>query len=290
MGITFKAPCVETVKLENLWFQLSNVACNIKCRHCFLDCHHDTKKKNFLSVEKIVEALKTDLKDLKMIYLTGGEPFFHSKINDILKLCLKKADVTVCTNGTLLNDKKFKILKALVNDSKHKLYFKFSLDHFTEGRNDEYRAHGVFKKVVNALKLAQNYDMKSAISCVNLKRESEDILNEGFINLFNKHKLNMSINDVKIVPMLKIGSYAKYHSFGAKEENVTFEDFNKIDIAMLDCKNSRVVTINGIYSCPALVNDPRGKLGDSLKDCVNNVYLETQTCYDCISMQDKLFG
>ena len=88
MGLTFKSPCAKLVKLENLWLQLSNVACNIKCRHCYLDCHQDTKKKNFLSYDKILSALKTDLKDLKRIYLSGGEPFLHPKINEIIKVSL----------------------------------------------------------------------------------------------------------------------------------------------------------------------------------------------------------
>ena len=63
MELTYKAPCAELIQLENLWFQLSNVSCNIKCKHCYLDCHHDIKKKNFLSLEKIQENLNQNLKN-----------------------------------------------------------------------------------------------------------------------------------------------------------------------------------------------------------------------------------
>ncbi len=290
MQLTYKAPCAKLVKLENLWFQLSNVACNIKCKHCYLDCYQNTKKKNFLSIDKVINILKFNLNDLKRIYLTGGEPFLHPKINDILRLCLQKSNVTICTNGTLLNEKKIKVLKNIEDETHNKILIRLSLDHFTEGRNDEYRARGVFKKVINASTILQRYGIKYDLICVNLKNEDENILKNGFVSLFTRHKLNLDLNDIKILPMLKMGNYAKYYNISEIHKHVTFEDIKNFDMEILDCKNSRVVTINGIYSCPALVNDPRGKLGETLQDSSCNVYLETQTCFDCVKRQDKLFG
>lgn len=290
MQLSFKAPCVKLDKLETIWLQLSNIACNIKCKHCYLDCHHDIKKKNFLSFDKIAEALSIKFDNLKNIYITGGEPFLHPKINDILRLALKKSNVKIYTNGTLLSEKKIKILKELDDNSPHHLSLRMSLDHFTEGRNDEYRARGVFKKVLNALTLAQKYNLPADVICVNLKNEDENLLRDGFVSLFEKRNLNLSLSDVKILPMLKLGTYAKYYHISDEEKQVTFDALNDFDIELLDCKNSRVLTINGIYCCPALINDPRGRLGDNLTSFVKNVYLETQTCVDCLNRKDKLFG
>ena len=289
MQLSFKAPCAELVMLENIWLQLSNVACNLKCRHCFLDCHQDTRKRNFLDTEKITQALK-NIKKLKMIYLTGGEPFLHPKINEILRYCLQKADVTICSNGTLINEKKIKVLKEIEKSSPNKLLFRLSLDHYAEGRNDEYRGTGVFKKVINALVLAQKYDIGVLITCVNLKNENEDVMKKEFAELFKNKGLNLDANSVKIVPMLKMGNYAKYYNISESVRNVGFEDIEKFDMNILDCKSSRVITAQGVYSCPALVNDPRGNLGDTLENSSRNVYLETQTCYDCIQRKEKLFG
>ena len=290
MQLSFKAPCAKLEKLENLWLQLSNVACNIKCKHCYLDCHQDTRKRNFLNVDKIQKILSCNFKSLNRIYITGGEPFLHPKINDILRLSLKKANVTVFTNGTLLNEKKIKVLKSIEESSNKKILFRFSLDHYSEGRNDEYRARGVFKKVINALKLVQKYNFYADIVCVNLKNENEQHLIEGFNELFIKHNLNLNNNNLKIIPMLKMGNYAKYYNISENVQNVTFDDMKNFNMEWLDCKNSRVVTIDGIYSCPALVNDPRGKLGNELSKASSDVYLETQTCYDCVSRKNKLFG
>ena len=289
MQLSFKAPCAELVMLENIWLQLSNVACNLKCKHCFLDCHPDNRKRNFLDTEKIIQALKS-AKSLKMIYLTGGEPFLHPKINEILRYCLKKADVTIFSNGTLINEKKIKVLKEIENISPNRLFFKLSLDHYAEGRNDEYRGTSVFKKVINALVLAQKYDIRASITCVNLKNENEEALIKGFEELFNSRGINLDKNAVKIVPMLKMGNYAKYYNITDRVRNVEFKDIENFDMDILDCKNSRVITSQGVYSCPALVNDPRGYLGNTLENSGKNVYLETQTCYDCVSRREKLFG
>ena len=289
MQLTYKAPCAELAKLENLWIQLTNVSCNIKCKHCFLDCRHDIKKKNFLDLVKIYNFLNNDFVDLKKIYLTGGEPFLHPKINEIVRLALEKSDVTICSNGTLLNEKKVKILKTLEEETTNKLMLRLSLDHFTEGRNDEYRGSGVFKKVLNAFACLQRYKIKTDLICVNLKNDDEELLKKGFLSLFAKHKLKLGADDIKIVPLLKMGNYAKYYNISETKKHVTFDDIQNFDMDILDCKNSRVMTIDGIYSCPALVNDPRGKLGEELYDAATKVYLETQTCFDCISRRDKLF-
>jgi len=289
MELTYKAPCVELVQLGNLWFQLSNVSCNIKCKHCYLDCHHDIKKRNFLSLEKIQENLKQDLKNLKTIYLSGGEPFLHPNFNEIVNKSLKKANVKIFSNGTLISEKKLKILKSFEENSKYKISFILSLDHFTEGRNDEYRARGVFKKVLNSLKLLNKFNFEASVTCVNLKNEDESFLKEGFENLFQKNNILISSNGIKIIPLLKLGAYSKYYNITDAKQIVSYKDLEKFDLNLLDCKNSRVVTINGIYSCPALVNDPRGKIGEKLNDSSKKVYLETHICANCVSRNEKLF-
>lgn len=289
MELTYKAPCAELIQLENLWFQLSNVSCNIKCKHCYLDCHHDIKKKNFLSLEKIQENLNQNLKNLKTIYLSGGEPFLHPNFNEIVNKALKKADVKIFSNGTLISEKKLKILKSFEENSKYKISFILSLDHFTEGRNDEYRARGVFKKVLNSLKLLNKFNFDASITCVNLKNEDENLLKEGFKNLFQKNNIFIASNGIKVVPLLKLGAYSKYYNISEEKQNVQYKDLENFDLNLLDCKNSRVVTINGIYSCPALINDPRGKIGEKLSDSSKKVYLETQVCTNCVARNEKLF-
>ena len=51
-------------------------------------------------------------------------PEMRNSINEILKYCLKKSNVTICTNGTLINEKKIKVLKEIERSEQNNILFK----------------------------------------------------------------------------------------------------------------------------------------------------------------------
>ena len=110
--LIFQAPSVKLKKLTGLWFLLTGFTCNLKCRHCYLGCSQTNKSRNFLNLDKIKNALE-NVKDegIEEIYLYGGEPFLHRDINNIIRYCLKFNNVTLITNGTMINDKKARFLR-----------------------------------------------------------------------------------------------------------------------------------------------------------------------------------
>ncbi|MFA6988528.1 MAG: radical SAM protein [Candidatus Gastranaerophilaceae bacterium] len=293
MELIYQAPCVQLNKLENIWFQLSNMSCNLKCRHCYLGCAPNNKKKNFLQSDKVRKYLEeNNNNDLKSIYLTGGEPMVHPDFNNIVRLCLKKANVTVLTNGTLINDKKARFLRQIEDSYDYELIFRISIDHFTEGRNDEIRGKGSFKKAIAGIINLLKNGFNPIISCVNIKNEDEEILKNGFRELFKKYDFEIEDINLKIIPLLKIGEYAKFHIGYDDKSIVKQEDLQRLGndvLNYLDCASSRVIAADGIYCCPALVGDPRGKLGNNIAESPSKVYLETGPCYTCISNKQKLF-
>ena len=100
------------------------------------------------------------------------------------------------------------MIKEIENRSQRRIKFRLSLDHFTEGRNDEYRARGVFKKVLNALITLEKYEFATEIVCVNLKNENSEILKEGFLNLFKRNNINIETKKIKYaeLPVLNLES------------------------------------------------------------------------------------
>lgn len=84
--------------------------CNMKCKHCFLG---DGKGKNLpLS---IIKDLLQSLHEYRVmiISVTGGEPFLHPHILEILRLINDYGiPFRVCTNGTLISPD---IIDALKN-------------------------------------------------------------------------------------------------------------------------------------------------------------------------------
>src|SRR5260221_356945 len=100
------APRVYVENLDHLWFQLTGTLCNLTCTHCFISCSPSNHSFGFLDYDKVLAAL-ADSKRLgvKEYYFTGGEPFMHPRVLDILEQTLGIGPATVLSNGTLFREK-----------------------------------------------------------------------------------------------------------------------------------------------------------------------------------------
>ena len=110
MTSIFTAPIYNLKQLNNIFIELTAKNCNQRCKNCYIDLPSSTKIiKDFISIDRIKEAIEDTLNEnLYCIYLTGAEPMLHPDFNTILRLCLKRCNVCICTNGSFLNEKKTK--------------------------------------------------------------------------------------------------------------------------------------------------------------------------------------
>ena len=288
---TFQAPCVEMKQLNNLWLQITGFTCNLKCRHCYLGCNSTNKTRSFLNMEKIRKTFdEVNKDDLEAIYLTGGEPFLHRDINSIIRYCIKYTDVNILTNGTLINDKKARFLRQIEIDNEYEIIFRISLDHYRENKNDEIRGKGSYRKAMNGIRSLINNGFNPVINAVNIWEEDEATFREGFFELLSTFNFEPSEINLKIIPAIKTGEFAKNFSGYGENDLVTAESLKNCDIENFDCSNSRVITDDGVYVCPALVNDPRGKIGEKLSDSSKKFFLELNTCSSCQHANKKMFN
>ncbi|MBD3256743.1 MAG: radical SAM protein [Candidatus Lokiarchaeota archaeon] len=288
-GLNFQAPYIEMKHLNNLWLQITGLTCNLKCRHCYLSCNPTNKTKNFLNMDKIKKALEeVNRDDLDEICLTGGEPLLHRDINNIIRHCIKYTNVNIITNGTLINDKKARFLRQIEIDSDYEIVFRISLDHYKEHKNDEIRGKGSYKKTVNGIKSLVNNGFNPVINAVNLWEEDENEFREGFYNFLSEFNFEPSEMNLKIIPPVKTGEYRKNFSGYGENDLVTGE--GECPAENFDCHNTRVIADDGVYVCPALVNDPRGKVGDTLSDSQAKFFLELNTCFSCQQANKKMFN
>lgn len=273
-----KAPCVELENLDNLFVELTAKNCNLKCKHCYIDFDPYKKVKDYISVDKIKNALD-DIKsvDVKYIYLTGAEPMIHPDFNTILRLCLKKTSVTVHTNGMSINDKKARFLRKVEDESDNEIVFKVSLDHFDELKNDNLRGRGTFRKAVYAVQSLVKYGFRPIITVSNYYHLDYSLIFDGFSKICQKFNFDLQPMNLHVVPFINKNSH----------EDICVK---KIDEKKLDCANSRIFTEKGVYSCPMLSQDSRGKSGSSLLDFSKKVYLETSLCNQCINFGNKMFS
>ena len=270
------APQVELKELNNLFFELCYKACNLKCKHCYIEKNLYKQEKDFIPVEKIKAALlQTKGENLSSIYLTGGEPLLHPDFNTILRMCLKFSNVTVISNGVLINDKKARFLRKIDDENDFETIYRISLDHFDELKNDEIRGRGSFRKALGAILNLAKYEFNPIISVCNYYQESRQELFNGFYELFRKHDFEIEDINLKVMP---------YFENNCNDEFI--EDFN-FDKTKLDCYNSRVLSANGVYSCPALSNDFRARAGSDMSNYSKRTFLDTQKCAKCIKHFSK---
>ena len=276
MTSIFTAPVYKLEKLNNIFIELTAKNCNHRCSSCYIkfnDTGFGNKPvKDFIPIEKIKEALlHTKNEDIHCIYFTGAEPMTHPDFNSILRLCLKRTNVCICTNGSFLNEKKIRFLNKVESESNNQIFFKLSLTHFDEMENDKSKYRGNFRQTIFALKTLSRYNFNSCLTIQNHYNLEKTFLTE----MFNKILIE---NDIQNTELQIINSYP----------NFTDEDFTKY-ANKTDCMYSRTLSKNGIYSCPFLSNDYRGRLGTTFENYSKNITAETDFCATCSKNNNFIF-
>ncbi len=264
------APVYKLVDLNNLFIELTAKNCNQRCKNCYIDfgTRSITKQiKDFIPIDRIKEAINDTLKEnLYCIYLTGAEPMTHPDFNSILRLCLKRCNVCICTNGSFLNEKKIRFLKKVEDEggsNGNQIFFKLSLAHYDELESDKVKYRGHFRQTFFALKTLSRYNFTSVLSIQNYYKLEKNVLIEMFNKIFREQ--NICNTDLQITC-----SYPD------------FEDENYSKPALkTDCMFGRTLCKDGVYACPFVANDYRGRLGSSFKDFSKNITAETDFCATC---------
>ena len=275
----WQANVARLKELNNLFIEMTAKSCNQRCKHCYIDFPMYKKVEDFISIDIIKNALNDTTKDnIKCIYLTGAEPMTHPDFNAILRLCLKRCSVCICTNGSFINEKKARFLKKVEGESDNEIIFKISIDHYTEVKNDDIRARGSFRQAVFAVKHLVKYGFEPIIVCANYYKESEENLYNQFCEVFSKVNYSLDNSHLQVIP---------WYDRNNKEE---FDENFKNNYKKLDCETSRVITSKGVYSCPFLSDDYRGRCGSSFRDYSDKCSLETDFCQTCLKYGNRIFS
>lgn len=268
----------ELKQLENLFIQLTYANCNLKCKHCYITPHKKLEKSDFISLDLIKNAIYTNAtKNVENIYLTGGEPLLHPQFNNILRMCLKRTNTTIISNGININDKKARFFAKVEDEFENSnLYFKIGIEHFDELKVDDLKGRGTFRKSINAVVSLLKYDFSPIILCANYYNESEELLIEGFNKVLARYNACLPQQNIRVIPY--------YDKSKETEEFVECKNIGEID-----CKTSRILTSNGVYCCNFLANDYRGRSGANLNEFSSKTYLEAPCCNLCLKENKKIF-
>lgn len=272
----YHAPVCRLKALNNLFIELTEKNCNQRCKHCYIDFPLSKKIKDFISTDVIKKALNDTMQEpLQCIYLTGAEPMTHPDFNTILRLCLKRCNVCICTNGSFINEKKARFLKRVEDESQYEIIFRLSIDHYNEIKSDDIRGRGTYRQVLHAVKCLAKYEFNPILSITNYYNEDKKTLFEEFKKVCSK-----------------IGFEAMEHNFSINEyfDKNKPAEFSNAEWQNIDCEYGRILTAKGVYTCPFLSNDHRGRCGADFTDYSNKTTLETPFCASCIKNNALMFG
>jgi radical SAM protein with 4Fe4S-binding SPASM domain len=238
---------------------------------------------SFEIIERLIHQYTNSTK--RHIRLTGGEPFMHPNIKDIIVSCYtNKIETTIVTNGTLCPKETIQFLKnydiASLGFSVH-TYNSKTHEKLTQNK-------GSFQKLQNAIIYSVEAGIKTniyyPISYYNSKEIKETLfwldslgvnqikilkispfgkaLSNGFMH-FSQHQWSEIINLIEnlsknLKVSIKIQGYKQ-------NENLYYS--GKCTVKPLNFLN--INNIGEIYPCCLLMNDPKFKIG-SLENLLND--------------------
>jgi MoaA/NifB/PqqE/SkfB family radical SAM enzyme len=214
------------------------------------------------------------------VYFTGGEPFMHPDIKQIIEATLEIAPLSILTNGILIDDDMAAWLGETFRRSRYSLDLRVSLDGTTAQENDAIRGRKTFAKIMASIDRLWANGINPVITVTTCHAELGAA--EGrqrFIELLNQRGITKP--RLKFLSPFKIGREERRdHGYEAYERLVD-GDLLEGEDDELQCSSCRMVTANGVYPCPILIEVEDARMGDTLEDGMREIQLGHPACYTC---------
>ncbi len=275
-------PRVALQSLDSLWFQVAGTICNLRCHHCFISCAPDNDKFNFLSLETCKRYLnEAAALGVKEFYFTGGEPFANPDMCEILAETIKVGPATILTNATLFRDSTLDRLQRINESTPYSIEMRVSIDGYSAEMNDPIRGEGTFDA---AMKGVQQLVDIGFLPIITITRtwcgDDGDVLATFRQTLVDNGYTRPRL---KVLPSLKLGAEVARTRGYHDDERVTHDMMANYDPAQLVCSSARVVTDQGIWVCPILLDAPDARLGGTLAESLVDYPLRHNACFTCWS-------
>ncbi len=275
------APRVELRSLDTLWFQVGGTVCNLACTHCFVSCsptNHTHEMMGLAEVRRfLAEAAELGVREY---YFTGGEPFLNPEMEAILAETLRLGPATVLTNGLLLDPARCARLKALADAAEYSLDLRVSLDGWDAATNDPIRGEGTFDRILGGVRNLVQAGLNPVLTVTEVHREAGTAPGkELFFDLLRS--MGIDRPRLKVLPVFQIGAEAERAGAYETWQRLRAGDAPEGGWDHLQCSSCRMVTDQGVWVCPILVNEPTAKMGETLADTLESFPLEHAACWTC---------
>lgn len=274
-------PTLPLTALDTLWLQVTGTLCNIACRHCFISCGPKNHTHEMMTVTQVRDALaQASHYGVREYYFTGGEPFLHPDIKTLITLTLEQGPLSILTNGILIDDPLAAWLGETFRASPYALDLRVSLDGSTEQENDLIRGKGTFQRILAGIACLARHGLNPVITVTEVHQTLQAAQSRAaFVALLHTHGLTQP--RLKFLPTFLLGREERRTRHYRADEFLHEGDLHEEEAQRLQCSSCRMVTANGVYPCPLLINIPGASMGTTLQDGMRPITLAWQACFTC---------
>jgi molybdenum cofactor biosynthesis enzyme MoaA len=256
--------------------------CNLACTHCFVSCSPTNHTHEPMTLAEVRPYLDEGAAlGVKEYYFTGGEPFLNPEMEAILALVVREfGPATVLTNGLLLDPARCARLRAIADAGDYALDLRVSLDGPDAESNDRVRGSGAFARATAGIRNLAAAGLNPVVTATEVYDDNGTPQGkERFFALLAA--LGIQKPRLKLLPLFRIGAEAERGGAYESWQRLGERDGDEAGWEHLQCSSGRMVTGQGVWVCPILVNEPAGKLGASLADALGDYPLEHPACWTC---------
>ncbi len=266
--------------LDILWIQVIGNLCNLTCTHCFVSAGPENHTHPRLSREEVRRHLADAARlGAREVYFTGGEPFLHPELIEILGDSLEQAPCTVLTNGTLFTRTRVEALRRLTDRARYSLELRVSLDGSRALEHDAIRGPGTFARTLEGLRQCSRAGLLAIVTVIQPENENPLETRERYDAMLRGEGIERP--RFKLIPMFRLGRAGDARPDGAHSASLADLPPEAFDPSRLQCGGCRAVTGNGVYVCPLLVEEPEARMGAALEDSLGPYRLKHGACVTC---------
>ena len=217
---------------------------------------------------------------MRQVYFTGGEPFLHPELPRLVRAALALAPLTIVTNGILIDAAAAEWIAAEFLRSRYSFDLRVSLDGMTAEQNDPVRGRGTFEQVVAAVKTLARAGLSPVVTVV---EHEAGLAAADARACFLEFVRGLGVRQarVKFLPLLRIGREEQRTHGYDDPEAIDGKILPEVESSLL-CASGRIVTAQGVFTCPILIERADARLGATLGDALKPIHLGWDACQTCV--------
>ncbi len=161
----------------------------------------------------------------------------------------------------------------------HTLEIRVSLDGYSAEMNDPIRGTGTFDRAMEGVRQLVAVGIEPIITITRTWCGCDEEVLAGFVATLKT--AGYKEPRLKVLPLLRLGAERKRTRSYNSDERVTHEMMQGYDASQLLCSTTRLVTDQGVWVCPILLDSAEARMGESLSDALGDYPLRHNACHTC---------